>query len=237
MEIYRWVHEMNRGRLMLDAWIYRNLHFSREVFEPNTLTAMLEGAPNSVRLEGGTVVLKDVYAQRRVRPLNTFFEETRDRGLRERAVDAMGTFIKDLAAMGFFFADCYGLPFNIGLTHGFNVALFDFDDLGPILKFRFRESPAPASDQDELLWNSETDGALFPVAEDDVLVDEWERYMGVPADLSEYFRRRHGDLFTTAFWNGVQERVQAGELHYVRPYPPERKLVAGGYAERSSSSA
>ena len=130
MEIYRWVHEMNRGRLMLDAWMYRNLHFSREVFEPQILSAMLECAPNSVRLEGGTVVLKDVYAQRRVQPLNTFFEGTRDRVLRERAIDAMGAFIKDLAAMGFFFGDCYGLPFNIGLTHGFNIALFDFDDLG-----------------------------------------------------------------------------------------------------------
>jgi len=37
MEIYRWVHEMNRGRLMLDAWLYRNLHFAREAFDEQRL--------------------------------------------------------------------------------------------------------------------------------------------------------------------------------------------------------
>ncbi len=233
MELYRWVHEMNRGRLMLDAWMYRNLHFSPDAFDPRTLNELVQHAPNSVRIEDGTVVLKDVYAQRRVRPMNTFFDETRDAALRERAIDAMGVFIKDLAAMGFFFGDCYGLPFNIGLTHGFNVALFDFDDLGPLVRYNFRRSPEPAGDDDDPLWNSETDGAWAPVGENDVLVDEWERYLGVPQDLAGCFRRRHGDLFTPEFWARMQERIRAGELHYVRPYPADRKLPAS----RSSCSA
>ena len=142
MERYRWVHEMNRGRLMLDAWLYRDLHFPRRTFDEQVLDDLLRSAPSSVRVDRETVVLKHVYAQRRVQPLSTFFEETRDRALRERAIDALGAFIKDLAGLGFFFGDCYGLPFNTGLTHGSNVALFDFDDLGPILRHRFRETPS-----------------------------------------------------------------------------------------------
>jgi isocitrate dehydrogenase kinase/phosphatase len=225
MEIYRWVHEINRGRLMLDAWLYRNLHFPRESFDEQVLRELVTSAPSSVKLDGNTVVLKHVYAQRRVQPLGTFFDQTRDRVSRERAIDALGTFIKDLAGMGFFVADCYGLPFNTGLTHASNVALFDFDDLGPVLRHRFRETPQLADEQEELLWNTETDGAWFSIDRYDVLVDEWARFLGVPTDLQNYFREKHGDLFTVDYWEQVQRRITAGKLHFVLPYPPERRLV------------
>jgi isocitrate dehydrogenase kinase/phosphatase len=224
MDLYRWVHEMNRGRLMLDAWIYRNLHFPRKAFAEPVLEELLKSAPASVRLDDGTVVLKHVYAQRRVRPLNTFFDETRDIALRQRAADALGDFVKDLSAMGFFIGDCYGLPFNTGLTHGFNVALFDFDDLGPLLDYHFRETPRLENEEEEFLWNTEVDGPWFSVGENDVLVDEWERFLGVPPDLQGYFRQKHGDLFTLDYWAEIQGRVKSGELHYVLPYPRERRL-------------
>ncbi|MBZ5626826.1 MAG: bifunctional isocitrate dehydrogenase kinase/phosphatase [Acidobacteriia bacterium] len=225
MDLYRWVHEINRGRLMLDAWLYRNLDFPRRHFDDGVVQELLESAPNSVRIEGDRIILKHVYAQRRVQPLNTFFDETRDRALRERVIDALGTFIKDLAGMGFFVGDCYGLTFNTGLTHGFNVALFDFDDLGPLFRYRFRETPQLPTEQDEFLWNTEIDGAWFAVDEFDVLVDEWERFLGVPPDLRDYFRRRHGDLFTIGYWVDAQRRLAAGEFHYALPYPPERCLA------------
>ena len=225
MDLYRWVHEINRGRLMLDAWLYRNLDFPRRHFDDGVLQELLASAPNSVRIEGDRVILKHVYAQRRVQPLNQFFEENRDRALREGVIDALGTFIKDLAGMGLFIGDCYGLTANTGLTHGSNVALFDFDDLGPLSRFRFRSTPQLPTEKDEFLWNTEVDGAWFAVDEFDVLVDEWERYLGVPPDLRDYFRRRHGDLFTTDYWTGVQRRVAAGEFHYVVPYPAERCLA------------
>ena len=233
MDLYRWVHEINRGRLMLDAWVYRNLRFARDAFDATMLEQLLRGAPSSVCLEGDAVVLRHVYAQRRVRPLNTFFDEIGNRALRERTADALGAFIKDLAGMGLFFGDHYGLPFNTGLTHGFNVALFDFDDLAPLAQYRFRETPV-LSEKDEMLWNSETDGSWFSVGENDVLVDEWERFLGVPPDLQDYFKRRHSDLFTVAYWTEAQRRVASGELHFVLPYPPDRRLTPD---ERSHSAA
>ena len=224
MDLYRWVHEINRGRLMLDAWLYRNLDFPRRFFDEGVVRDLLASAPNSVRIEGDRIILKHVYAQRRVQPLNTFFDETRDRTLRERVIDALGTFIKDLARMGFFVGDCYGLTFNTGLTHGFNVALFDFDDLGPLFRYRFRQTPQLPTEQDEFLWNTEIDGAWFAVDEFDILVDEWERLLGVPPDLCDYFHRKHGDLFTLQYWVDLQRRLAAGEVHHVVPYPPERCL-------------
>jgi isocitrate dehydrogenase kinase/phosphatase len=222
MDLYRWVHEMNRGRLMLDAWMYRNLHFPASAFDPSVI-AELRGAPGSARVEGGTVLLKHVYAQRRVLPLSTWFDETRDPAARASAADALGSFIKDLAWMGFFMGDHYGMPFNTGLTHARNVVLFDFDDLAPLLGFRFRETPQ-MSERDELLWNTETDGAWFSLAPNDVLVDEWERFLGIPEDSRAAFREKHGELFSVGWWEEVQRRVLAGELHSVIPYPPERRL-------------
>ena len=223
-DLYRWVHEVNRGRLMLDAWMYRNLHFPAKDFRADVLDDLRKHAASSVRFLDGTVVLKDVYAQRRVLPLNTFFEQTSDRTLREKAVDALGVFVKDLARMGLFVGEHYGLTFNTGLTHGLNVTLFDFDDLGQLLNFRFRETPE-MSEKDELLWNGELDGPWFRVEENDVLVDEWERYLGVPHDVREYFRRAHGDLFSLSFWAETQAAVRSGQPYFVNPYPPERRLI------------
>jgi isocitrate dehydrogenase kinase/phosphatase len=228
MDQYRWVHETNRGRLMLDAWMYRNLDFPRRYFDDDVVEELLASAPNSVRVERERIVLKHVYAQRKVQPLNMFFDQTEDRALREGAIDALGTFIKDLAGMGFFSGDCYGLTFNTGLTHGFNVALFDFDDLGPLSRYRFRETPRLGTEQDEFLWNTEVDGPWFRVEECDVLVDEWEQFLSVPPDLREYFRRKHSDLFTIEYWERVQRRLAAGEFHYVVPYPPGRCLGTRG---------
>jgi isocitrate dehydrogenase kinase/phosphatase len=112
MDLYRWVHEINRGRLMLDAWLYRNLDFPRRHCDEGALQELLASAPNSVRIEGDRIILNHVYAQRRVQPLNQFFEESRDRALREGVIDALGTFIKDLAGKGLFIGDCYGLTAN-----------------------------------------------------------------------------------------------------------------------------
>ncbi len=234
MEIYRWVHEINRERLLLDAWIYRNLHFHRDCFDQDVVDELLAWAPESVRVDGETVILKSVYAQRRVRPLNTLFQEVQDRALRERAADALGGFIRDLAAVGLFSGDCYGLTCNVGLTHGFNAALFDFDDLGPLLRYNFRTTPE-LSEKDELLWNGEVDGPWFSLGDSDVLVDEWERWLGVPPDLQDYFRGRHGELFTVDYWKQVQARLLAGKLHHVLPYPPERRLR--GAVSRQDSQA
>ena len=76
MDLYRWVHEINRGRLMLDAWLYRNLDFPRSHFDDGVLHELLASAPNSVRIERDRIILKHVYAQRKVKPLNEFFEES-----------------------------------------------------------------------------------------------------------------------------------------------------------------
>ncbi len=76
-----------------------------------------------------------------------------------------------------------------------------------------------------LLWNTELDGAWFSVGECDVLVDEWERYLGVPPDLRDCFRQKHADLFRAEYWSEVQQRVADGQLHYVVPYPAERRLL------------
>ena len=63
MDLYRWVHEINRGRLMLDAWLYRNLDFPRSHFDDGVLHELLASAPNSVRIEG-----RSNHPETRIRP-------------------------------------------------------------------------------------------------------------------------------------------------------------------------
>ena len=45
-------------------------------------------------------------------------------------------------------------------------------------------------------------------------------------ETREAFLDAHGDLFTTGFWLDVQDRIRAGELPDLFPYPVERRLRA-----------
>ena len=90
----------------------------------------------------------------------------------------------------------------------------------------FRTTPQLPTEKDELLWNTEVDGAWFAVGEFDVLVDEWERYLGCAARPDATISAAGTGIFSQLdYWAGVQRRVAAGEFHYVVPYPAERCLA------------
>jgi isocitrate dehydrogenase kinase/phosphatase len=64
----------------------------------------------------------------------------------------------------------------------------------------------------------------FFVDEHDVFPEEFRTFLGFPDRLQEAFEAAHGDLFTPAFWKGIQERIRNGEVIDILPYRPRRRL-------------
>jgi isocitrate dehydrogenase kinase/phosphatase len=169
---YQKVHEIDRVGRMLDSHVYRNLRVHKSLFPEEYLQSMLRDASSSVVLEGDEVVLKRVYVQRRVTPLNIFLERTKDPEELRKVVIDFGYCIKDLAAAGLFAADIFTK--NFGVTQHGRVVLYDYDDLEELapLQFGYKKSYMKVSIMDRL----------------DVLFDELgaiERAEGMDADALE----------------------------------------------------
>jgi isocitrate dehydrogenase kinase/phosphatase len=66
----------------------------------------------------------------------------------------------------------------------------------------------------------------FSVRENDIFPEEFPNFLRLPESAWTELLKHHGDLFRPEFWRAVQERLRAGEIPEVFPYPPERRLAS-----------
>jgi isocitrate dehydrogenase kinase/phosphatase len=213
---YRRIHEINRTGSMLDNIIYYNLRLDRDWFDPALLDELLREAGNSVSLIGGAVVLKHLIIQPKMIPLPVFLE-TASRTEAESAVTALGHCIKNNAAANVFNKDLDGR--NYGVSAHRMVYLFDYDALEPFTEIKIRTNADRIEGEEEVPdWFFE-DGVIF-------LPEEIESGLRIPdRELVRHFRRVHGDLMGTDYWERVQRDLREGQVPSISIYPEERRLV------------
>ena len=213
---YRRIHEINRTGSMLDNIIYYNLRLDRDWFDPALLDELLREAGNSVSLIGGAVVLKHLIVQPKMIPLPVFLE-TASRAEAEAAVTALGHCIKNNAAANVFNKDLDGRNYGVSAHH--KVYLFDYDALERFTEVKIRTNLDRIDGEEEVPdWFFE-DGTIF-------LPEEIESGLRIPdRGLVRLFRRVHGDLLGTEYWNAVQQDLRAGQVPSFSIYPEARRLV------------
>jgi len=114
------------------------------------------------------------------------------------------------------------LPKNFGVTRHGRVVCYDYDELVLLDECRFRDIPRSAHDEDE--WLGEP---WFHVGPADIFPEEFRTFLGLPPPWGRLFEQQHGELFGSAFWRSMQERLSAGEVVTIRPYRPELRLDPG----------
>ncbi len=215
-ERYQFVFEHDRAGRLVDVQEYELLEFEKDRFEPSLLEELLAECAENVALRDGDVVIRHLYTERRVVPLNLHIREAPEERAREAVLD-FGRALRDLAATNVFPGDL--LVKNFGVTRHGRVVFYDYDELCAVTDCDFRELP----DQDE---DGGGDGPSFYVGPRDVFPEEFLTFMGFPAPLRRLFAESHGDLLTSGFWNEMKRRHLAGEIPDLHPYPPERRLHA-----------
>jgi isocitrate dehydrogenase kinase/phosphatase len=215
MRRYKLVYNHDRVGRMVDAHEFENLSFDRDRFDPDLLERLLDEAGYSVRVVGDQVVIKHVYTERQVYPLNLYLREMSPDKAEAAALD-WGAAIKDLAVANVFPGDLFTK--NFGVTRHGSVVFYDYDELTLLEECRFRT--IPESDDQELEMSSQV---WFAVEPGDVFPEQFPTFMrfprDVPASIWERFCEVHGDLFTPEFWTGVQERLADGDIPDFYPYP------------------
>ena len=213
-ERYQFVFEHDRAGRLVDVQEYELLEFEKDRFEPSLLEELLAECAENVAVRDGDVVIRHLYTERRVAPLNLFIREAPEERAREAVLD-FGRALRDLAATNVFPGDL--LVKNFGVTRHGRVVFYDYDELCAVTDCDFRELP----DQDE---DAGGDGPSFYVGPRDVFPEEFLTFMGFPGPLRRHFAEAHGDLLAPGFWNGMKRRHLAGEVPDLHPYPPERRL-------------
>ena len=216
MEKYQFVFVRDRVGRLADAQEFEHLEFPRRCFPDDLLEYLVRVAGATVRLEGDRVVVRHLYTERRVTPLNLFLQDADEAAAREAVIE-FGNAIKDLAAADIFTGDM--LLKNFGVTRNGRVICYDYDELCLLSECRFRRIPEPASLDDELSAEP-----WFYVGDQDVFPEEFKAFLVPSGSLRETFLEAHRNLLDTAFWQGVQRRLSAGEVVDVFPYRREARL-------------
>jgi len=216
MRKYRLVFEHDRAGRLVEAYEFEHLRIPRNRFRPELLEELQCGATSSVSIEEDYVVIKHLYVERRVRPLNLYLTEADKPAARAAVVD-YGQAIKDLAATNIFPGDL--LPKNFGVTRHGRLVFYDYDELCWLTDCNFRELPAATSYEEEIASEP-----WFLVHENDIFPEEFPRFLGFRPDLLKTLLAYHADLFEAAAWRRVQSALRAGNILDIFPYRADKRL-------------
>jgi len=208
---YQLVKFHDRVGRMADTWEYSDVPFPKSRLDPALLADLLETAPSIVDVEGDSVVIRHVYIERRMVPLNIYLERAND-AERERALIEYGDAIKQMVAADIFPGDM--LYKNFGMTRQGRVVFYDYDEVAYVTDCNFRRIPEPRTPEDEM--SSEP---WYTVGPHDVFPEEFGTFLLGDPRVRAIFMQHHGDLLEAEYWQRKQARIRAGVLEDVFPYP------------------
>ncbi len=221
---YRLVFRHDRAGRLVDAQEFEHLEFDAHRFSADLRRELESVAAEEVRFRGGSVVVRHLYTERRLRPLDVYLRET-DGPAAHEAIIEYGQVLRDLAATNIFPGDM--LLKNFGVTRHGRLIFYDYDELCLLTDCNFRTLPAPTSDLEEVAGEP-----WFYVGERDIFPEEFRSFLGLRPDLLKTFLEHHEELLHVEFWHRMQEMHHRGEVVDIYPYRLTRRLHAGEESRR-----
>jgi isocitrate dehydrogenase kinase/phosphatase len=168
---YLLVKQHDRVGRMADTLEYSSVAFPRQRFDDELMAELRAVLPQPGGLGPKTAtdhveVIKHVYIERRMIPLNIYLQEDAPPARREQmehAVVEYGNAIKDLVAANIFPGDM--LWKNFGVTRHGKVVFYDYDEIEYLTDCNFRRVPAPRNEEDEMsgeIWYTSARSDVFP---------------------------------------------------------------------------
>lgn len=207
---YELVNRHDRVGRMADSYLFVRLALPLRRIAPELLAELRSDCPSKIEIRGDQLILKHVYVEKKMVPLNIYLEEATTAEARD-AINEYGKAIKEMAAVNIFPGDM--LLKNFGVTRLGRVVFYDYDEIGYLTDYNFRRIPPPRDYLDE--FASEP---YYSVGEMDVFPEEFPNFLVANPEHRQTLMELHGDLFDVEFWHKVQERLRRGEIMNVYPY-------------------
>ena len=226
---YVLVKQHDRVGRMADTLEYSNVAFPRHRFEDALIAELTHFCPSLMEETGDHLVLKHVYIERRMVPLNLYLQEATPAQM-EHAVIEYGNAIKDLVAANIFPGDM--LWKNFGVTRHGKVVFYDYDEIEYLTDCNFRKVPEPRNEEEEMsgeVW--------YRVGPRDVFPETFGPFLLGHPGVRALFMRHHADLLDADFWTQHKQRIQAGHVFDVFPYEAHKRFGAAALAAAAVDGA
>ena len=233
-EKYQLVKQHDRVGRMADTLEFSEVMLPLGRFTPELLEDLQKTCKSSIRIvkddliddnslgdDGDKqLIIKHVYIERRMKPLNMALEEAGRKG-RIEEIDSLilsfGDAIKELCAANIFPGDL--LFKNFGVTRLKRVVFYDYDEIVYLTDCNFRKIPEARNAQE--LMAAEP---WYSVGPDDVFPEEFARFLLGNDHIKAAFMKYHADLLDADFWIQKQENIKKGIFEDVYPYPQKFRL-------------
>ncbi|EFP4838931.1 bifunctional isocitrate dehydrogenase kinase/phosphatase [Escherichia coli] len=207
---YQLVKEHDRVGRMADTQEFENFVLEKRHISPALMELLLQEAAEKITDLGEQIVIRHLYIERRMVPLNIWLEQVEGQQLRD-AIEEYGNAIRQLAAANIFPGDM--LFKNFGVTRHGRVVFYDYDEICYMTKVNFRDIPPPRYPEDELAsepWYSVSPGDVFP--------EEFRHWLCADPRIGPLFEEMHADLFRADYWRALQNRIREGHVEDVYAY-------------------
>ncbi|HCU6309912.1 bifunctional isocitrate dehydrogenase kinase/phosphatase [Escherichia coli] len=207
---YQLVKEHDRVGRMADTQEFENFVLEKRHISPALMELLLQEAAEKITDLGEQIVIRHLYIERRMVPLNIWLEQVEGQQLRD-AIEEYGNAIRQLAAANIFPGDM--LFKNFGVTRHGRVVFYDYDEICYMTEVNFRDIPPPRYPDDELAsepWYSVSPGDVFP--------EEFRHWLCADPRIGPLFEEMHADLFRADYWRALQNRIREGHVEDVYAY-------------------
>ncbi|EOJ4383465.1 bifunctional isocitrate dehydrogenase kinase/phosphatase [Escherichia coli] len=207
---YQLVKEHDRVGRMADTQEFENFVLEKRHISPALMALLLQEAAEKITDLGEQIVIRHLYIERRMVPLNIWLEQVEGQQLRD-AIEEYGNAIRQLAAANIFPGDM--LFKNFGVTRHGRVVFYDYDEICYMTEVNFRDIPPPRYPEDELAsepWYSVSPGDVFP--------EEFRHWLCADPRIGPLFEEMHADLFRADYWRALQNRIREGHVEDVYAY-------------------
>ncbi|WP_295645093.1 bifunctional isocitrate dehydrogenase kinase/phosphatase [uncultured Methylibium sp.] len=216
MSKYLLVKTHDRVGRMADSLEYSNVAFPRHRFEDELIEELRHFCPSLLEEEGDSLIIKHLYIERRMIPLNIYLQEATPEQLKHAVVE-YGNAIKDLVSANIFPGDM--LWKNFGVTRHGKVVFYDYDEIEYLTDCNFRKVPPPRNEEEEMsgdIW--------YAVGPKDVFPETFGPFLLGNREVRQVFMEHHADLLEADYWQGRKDRILAGYVHDVFPYDPHKRF-------------
>jgi len=201
---------------MADTLEYSHVALPRDRFSDELLTYLEAVAPSKISHEGEKVVVKHMYIERRMTPLNIYLHHATPKQLRA-AIHDFGDAIKNMIAVNIFPGDM--LLKNFGVSRHGRVVFYDYDEVEYLSHMNFRKIPQSRNDDEEF-----SDNPWYRIAPNDVFPEQFLKFVLVRPEYRQPFLEKHADLLDAEYWRDQQEQIKQGVFQSVFPYHEEARF-------------
>jgi isocitrate dehydrogenase kinase/phosphatase len=214
---YLLVKQHDRVGRMADTLEFSNVALPRARFDPALMAELKDVAPSMILDEGEEVIIRHLYIERRMEPLNLYLDRVNEERT-DAAILEYGNAIRELAAANIFPGDM--LYKNFGVTRYDRVVFYDYDEIEYLTDCNFRDIPPAPSYEDEMSGEP-----WYSVGRMDIFPEEFGAFLLTNPRIRAPFLKYHGDLLRAEFWRARQDRIRAGVLEDFYPYPVAMRFI------------